>query len=124
MAVYCATKAYVLSLGEAIAYELRNSGVTVTTVCPRNGHRIFACRQNREYRHVTSQRHERCDELSGGRAHRLSGDQSGPPRGDHRLHEPSDGDGGAYFAARDGSAHRKLDDVDLLMGRAAKKGNS
>lgn len=26
MAVYCATKAYVLSLGEAIAYELRGSG--------------------------------------------------------------------------------------------------
>jgi uncharacterized protein len=34
MAVYCATKAYVLSFGEAISYELRNSGVTVTTVCP------------------------------------------------------------------------------------------
>jgi short-subunit dehydrogenase len=34
MAVYCATKAYVLSFGEAIAYELRGSGVTVTTVCP------------------------------------------------------------------------------------------
>jgi len=34
MAVYCASKAYVLSFGEAIAYELRNSGVTVTTVCP------------------------------------------------------------------------------------------
>jgi len=34
MAVYCATKAYVLSFGEAIAYELRHSGVTVTTVCP------------------------------------------------------------------------------------------
>ena len=34
MAVYCATKAYVLSLGEAIGYELRNSGVTVTTLCP------------------------------------------------------------------------------------------
>jgi uncharacterized protein len=34
MAVYCATKAYVLSFGEAIAYELRNSGVTVTTLCP------------------------------------------------------------------------------------------
>ena len=34
MAVYCATKAYVLSLGEAIAYELRGTGVTVTTVCP------------------------------------------------------------------------------------------
>jgi short-subunit dehydrogenase len=34
MAVYFATKAYVLSLGEAIAWELRGSGVTVTTVCP------------------------------------------------------------------------------------------
>jgi uncharacterized protein len=34
MAVYCASKAYVLSFGEAIAYELRNSGVTVTTLCP------------------------------------------------------------------------------------------
>jgi short-subunit dehydrogenase len=34
MAVYCASKAYVLSLGEAIAYELRNSGVTITTLCP------------------------------------------------------------------------------------------
>jgi len=34
MAVYCASKAYVLSLGEAIAYELRGTGVTVTTVCP------------------------------------------------------------------------------------------
>jgi short-subunit dehydrogenase len=34
MAVYCATKAYVLSLGEALAWELRGSGVTVTTVCP------------------------------------------------------------------------------------------
>jgi short-subunit dehydrogenase len=34
MAVYCATKAYVLSLGEAIAYELRGTGVTVSTLCP------------------------------------------------------------------------------------------
>ena len=34
MAVYYATKAYVLSLGEAIAWELRGSGVTVTTLCP------------------------------------------------------------------------------------------
>jgi short-subunit dehydrogenase len=34
MAVYCATKAYVLSLGEAIAYEVRGTGVTVTTLCP------------------------------------------------------------------------------------------
>ncbi len=34
MAVYCASKAYVLSFGAAIAYELRDSGVTVTTLCP------------------------------------------------------------------------------------------
>ncbi len=34
MAVYFASKAYVLSLGEALAYELRNTGVTVTTLCP------------------------------------------------------------------------------------------
>jgi len=34
MAVYFATKSYVLSLGEALAYELRGTGVTVTTLCP------------------------------------------------------------------------------------------
>jgi short-subunit dehydrogenase len=34
MAVYFATKAYVLSLGEALAYELQGTGVTVTTLCP------------------------------------------------------------------------------------------
>jgi uncharacterized protein len=34
MAVYYATKAYVLSLSEALADELRGTGVTVTTLCP------------------------------------------------------------------------------------------
>ena len=34
MAAYFASKAYVLSLGEALAYELRGSGVTVTSLCP------------------------------------------------------------------------------------------
>jgi short-subunit dehydrogenase len=34
MAVYYATKAYVLSFSEAIADELRNSGVSVTCFCP------------------------------------------------------------------------------------------
>ncbi|MDP9177503.1 MAG: SDR family oxidoreductase [Gemmatimonadota bacterium] len=34
MAVYYATKAYVLSFSEAIAEELRNTGVTVTALCP------------------------------------------------------------------------------------------
>ena len=34
MAVYYATKAYVLSFSEAVADELRNTGVTVTCFCP------------------------------------------------------------------------------------------
>ena len=34
MSVYYATKAYVLSFTEAIAEELRDSGVTVTALCP------------------------------------------------------------------------------------------
>ena len=34
MAVYYATKAYVLHFSEAIAYELKNTGVTVTALCP------------------------------------------------------------------------------------------
>jgi short-subunit dehydrogenase len=34
MAVYYATKAYVLSFSEAVAEELRHTGVTVTALCP------------------------------------------------------------------------------------------
>ena len=34
LATYAATKAYVLSLSEALAEELRSTGVTVTTLCP------------------------------------------------------------------------------------------
>ncbi|MFQ5679632.1 MAG: SDR family NAD(P)-dependent oxidoreductase [Gemmatimonadota bacterium] len=34
MAAYYASKAFVLHLGEALAEELRGSGVTVTTLCP------------------------------------------------------------------------------------------
>ncbi len=34
MAVYYASKAYVLSLGEALAHELRDTGASVTTLCP------------------------------------------------------------------------------------------
>ncbi len=34
MAAYFASKAYVLSLGEALAHELHDTGVTVTTLCP------------------------------------------------------------------------------------------
>jgi short-subunit dehydrogenase len=34
MSIYYATKAFVLSFSEAIDYELRPSGITVTTLCP------------------------------------------------------------------------------------------
>jgi hypothetical protein len=44
MAVYYATKAYVISFSEAIANELRNSGVTVTCFCPSATHTGFAAR--------------------------------------------------------------------------------
>jgi uncharacterized protein len=44
MAVYYATKAYVLLFSEAIANELRNTGVTVTCFCPGATHTDFAKR--------------------------------------------------------------------------------
>lgn len=34
MAGYCATKAFVLSLSEAVNYELKGTGVSVTALCP------------------------------------------------------------------------------------------
>src|SRR5580658_11232472 len=48
MAVYYATKAYVLSFSEAIANELRGSGVTVTCFCPGATHTGFARRAGME----------------------------------------------------------------------------
>ncbi len=42
MAVYCATKAYVLSLGEALAYELRDTGVALSVLCPGGTETEFA----------------------------------------------------------------------------------
>jgi uncharacterized protein len=43
-AVYSATKAYVLSFSEALAEEVRRSGVTVTTLCPGATDTGFATR--------------------------------------------------------------------------------
>src|SRR5215469_13410727 len=44
MAVYYATKAYVISFSEAIANELKGSGVTVTCLCPGATETAFAAR--------------------------------------------------------------------------------
>ena len=48
MAVYYATKAYVLSLSEALANELEGSGVTVTALCPGPTATAFATRADME----------------------------------------------------------------------------
>ena len=45
-AVYCASKAYVLSFSEAIAEEVRGTGVSVTTLCPGPTNTQFADRAN------------------------------------------------------------------------------
>jgi len=44
MAVYYASKAYVISFSEALANEVRKSGVTVTCFCPGATHTGFAKR--------------------------------------------------------------------------------
>lgn len=46
MAVYYATKAYVLSFSEAIANELQGTGVTVTALCPGPTESGFQARAN------------------------------------------------------------------------------
>jgi hypothetical protein len=43
-AVYCATKAFVLSFSQAIGAELAGTGVTVTTLCPGATNTNFAAR--------------------------------------------------------------------------------
>ena len=43
-AVYCATKAFVLSFSEAIGAELAGTGVTVTTLCPGATNTAFISR--------------------------------------------------------------------------------
>jgi uncharacterized protein len=46
MAVYYATKAYVLSFSEAIAEEVRETGLTVTAFCPGPTHTNFTAAAN------------------------------------------------------------------------------
>lgn len=48
MAVYFASKSYVLSFSEALAYELKPQGITVTCLCPGPTKTEFASRAARE----------------------------------------------------------------------------
>jgi short-subunit dehydrogenase len=48
MAVYYATKAYVISFSEALAYEVKDQGVTVTCLCPGVTDTGFQKRANTE----------------------------------------------------------------------------
>ncbi len=56
MAVYFASKAFVLSLGEALAEELRGTGVTVTTLCPGATATEFAAAANAQNRRLFKRR--------------------------------------------------------------------
>ncbi len=55
MAVYYATKAYVISFSEAIANELRDSGVTVTCFCPGATNTGFAGRAGNDKTRIFKQ---------------------------------------------------------------------
>jgi uncharacterized protein len=55
MAVYYASKAYVISFSEAIANEVRNSGVTVTCFCPGATETGFAKRAGNDHTRVFKQ---------------------------------------------------------------------
>lgn len=66
MAVYYATKAYVISFSEAVANEVQGSGVTVTCFCPGATHTGFARRAGIE--------HSRLFRLSAMRADRVAAD--------------------------------------------------
>jgi len=54
MAAYCATKAYVLSLSEAISEEVRGTGVSVTALCPGVTRTGFQARAKVEQIQLTS----------------------------------------------------------------------
>ena len=55
MAVYYATKAYVISFSEALANEVRNFGVTVTCFCPGATHTGFAKRAGNDNSRIFKQ---------------------------------------------------------------------
>jgi short-subunit dehydrogenase len=53
MAVYFATKNYVVSFGDALASELKGTGVTITTLCPGTVKTAFQARAGQNERSST-----------------------------------------------------------------------
>ena len=53
MSVYAATKAFVLSFSEALSYELKDTGVTMTALCPGASDTEFFSRADAEGANVT-----------------------------------------------------------------------
>ncbi len=82
MAVYYATKAYVISFSEAIANELRHSGVTVTCFCPGATNTGFAKRAGNDQSRVFKQVWR--DERRKSRTRRLSRRHGRPDACDFR----------------------------------------
>ena len=114
MAVYYASKSYVLSFGQAIAYELRDSGVTVTTCARAQPRRNSPGPQSG--RHAAVQRHFSGHALRRRSEDRLRGAQGWPRRRHHRSSQQNHGHvrpvlAVGYCAARlgrhDGRAQRR-----------------
>ena len=78
MAVYYATKAYVVSFSEALHHELKPSGVRVTALCPGPVPTEFQARAGMSRRDLSAAAHAL--RRAGGEG-RLSRAQGGPPRG-------------------------------------------
>jgi short-subunit dehydrogenase len=64
MAVYYATKSYVLSFTEALANELRGTGIQVTALCPGRQNTKFTQRSNLQSSKLFSRGLMKCDHSS------------------------------------------------------------
>ena len=104
MATYYASKAFVISFSEAIAYELRGTGVTVTCHCPSATATEFAGRAGNDKSSLFQQR--RCSGRRG-RSARLSRHPARRRPIDPRSDELGEDGVSALFAARPRTQHRR-----------------
>ena len=114
MAVYFATKAYVLSFGEAIAYELRGTGVTVTSLCPGATITNFSKVADIEKLAILKSPLDIRHDVRGSRANRLPGPQGWPASGRYRLAQQDHDTDRPGAAPIDHPTGRQLDDVQPM----------